>query len=251
MIFYLGTDRANWLERVGVPLFVSHRTLRGRKTMPRALGPWALDSGGFTELSMHGRWLTSEAEYVEAVARYYEEIGQLDWAAPQDWMCEPWIIEKTGLSVREHQERSIASFVSLRGRGPFVPVLQGWAVSDYFDHAQQYADAGVDLSAEKVVGIGSICRRGGTSAAEEIAAGLQAEGIRLHGFGLKVTALRKIAWALHSADSMAWSYGARRRGSPMIEGHPHRTCNHCVPWALQWRERVLASANSPQQMVLA
>jgi hypothetical protein len=37
-------------------------------------------------------------EYAGLVARYAEEIGGMDWAAPQDWMCEPWIIEKTGLS---------------------------------------------------------------------------------------------------------------------------------------------------------
>jgi hypothetical protein len=82
------------------------------------------------------------------VNRYADEIGQLDWAAPMDWMCEPWIVEKTGLSVREHQERTVANYLALRDRGPFIPVLQGWTLEDYETCVDLYAQAGVDLSAE-------------------------------------------------------------------------------------------------------
>jgi hypothetical protein len=57
---------------------------------------WALDSGGFTELFIHGRWVTPAAAYVEAVDHYAERIGGMDFAAPQDWMCEPVMIERTG-----------------------------------------------------------------------------------------------------------------------------------------------------------
>ncbi len=46
-----------------VPLFLSHQTLAGRRSLPRALGPWALDSGGFTEPSLHGRWTLSAKDY--------------------------------------------------------------------------------------------------------------------------------------------------------------------------------------------
>jgi hypothetical protein len=69
-----------------VPLLVSHRRLAGRRTLPRATGRWALDSGGFTELSIHGRWRFDEHTYVAAVRRYATEIGRLDWAAPMDHM---------------------------------------------------------------------------------------------------------------------------------------------------------------------
>src|SRR5206468_1710371 len=79
--FYLGTHRPNWLGLLNVPLFVSHRTLGPRKSLPKASHRWALDSGGFTELSMHGKWLTGVDEYVEAVHRYSERIGLLAWAA--------------------------------------------------------------------------------------------------------------------------------------------------------------------------
>jgi hypothetical protein len=87
MKFYLGTHQPAWLSRgLGIPLLVSHRRLVGRRSLPRATGPWALDSGGFTELSLYGRWLTDARTYVAAVRRYSEEIGYLDWAASQDWM---------------------------------------------------------------------------------------------------------------------------------------------------------------------
>jgi hypothetical protein len=43
--FWLGTHKPGWLARTEVPLFVSHRTLGGRRELPRARGPWALDSG--------------------------------------------------------------------------------------------------------------------------------------------------------------------------------------------------------------
>lgn len=93
--FYLGTHQPSWLANAGVPLFVSHRRLAGRKTLPRAVAGWALDSGGFSELSLYREWRTSPVDYVAAVRRYDNEIGMLEWAAPQDWMCEPPMLDKT------------------------------------------------------------------------------------------------------------------------------------------------------------
>lgn len=84
---YLGTHKACWLARTTVPLFLSRRTLAPMKKLPRATCPWALDSGGFTELSMRGSWdALPAAEYVALVRRFRDEIGSLAWAAPQDWM---------------------------------------------------------------------------------------------------------------------------------------------------------------------
>lgn len=64
MDFYLGTHQPAWLTKAAVPLFVSHRRLVGRTRLPRAATSWALDSGGFSELSLHGEWQTDPAEYV-------------------------------------------------------------------------------------------------------------------------------------------------------------------------------------------
>lgn len=127
--FYLGAHQPHWLRLAGFPLFVSHRQLARRSLRPAA-GRWALDSGGFTELSMHGQWVTPAAAYAEAVAGYAERVGGLDFAAPQDWMCEPQMISRTGLSVREHQDRTVANYLELRALAPdlpFIPVVQGLA----------------------------------------------------------------------------------------------------------------------------
>lgn len=239
--FYLGSHMPHWLRRPDVPLFVSHRRLARNKGVPRAATRWALDSGGFTELSMFGEWRTTPGEYVQAVARYATEIGRLDWAAPQDWMCEPWIVAKTGLSVHEHQRRTVDNFIELRQLsegGPFIPVLQGWEPDDYLRHIDMYDEAGIDLTDHNTVGLGSVCRRQDT---DEIGALIETitgiVGPRLHGFGVKGAGIRRYGYLLRSADSMSWSARGRR-----IQPCPHRgvtSCANCWDHALAWRSRAL------------
>ena len=244
--FYLGTHMPAWLWNplfLGVPLFVSRRRFARRKgEHPRATTDWALDSGGFTELSMHGRWQFDARRYVEQVRQYRDELGRMEWAAPQDWMCEPSILAKTGLTVREHQLRTTQNLLELRELAPeihFVPVVQGWVESEYLDHVEQYAKAGVDLRLEPRVGVGTVCRRQGTHEAESILRALAAEGLRCHAFGAKVTGLRRYADAIASADSLAWSFRARKIGRLPGCTHAHH-CANCPRWALLWRAELLA-----------
>jgi hypothetical protein len=238
VIFYLGSHETSWLEKLDVPLFISHRRLAKRRRLPLARCDWALDSGGFTELALHGAWHTSVSEYVEAVQRYGEEIGRLQWAAPMDWMCEPFMLETTGLSLEAHQEKTVANYLDLRGQGPFIPVLQGWTVTDYERCVDLYESAGVDLAAEPLVGVGSICRRQSTAEVAHIMRVLNDAGIRTHGFGVKKQGISNYARLLSSADSMAWSYAARRRWP--LPGCTHKHCTNCPRFALRWREEVLA-----------
>lgn len=238
MKFLLGTHETSWLAKVEVPLFISHRRLKKRRRLPVASCDWALDSGGFTELSLFGGWATATDEYVEAVQRYSEEIGRLLWAAPMDWMCEPLILAKTGLSVREHQLRTVTSYLELRSRGPFIPVLQGWTPQDYMRCIELYQSAGVNLAEAPVVGIGSVCRRQSTAEIGQIALILHQAGIRSHGFGVKKAGVERYGRLLASADSMAWSYSARR--SPPLPGCRHAHCSNCLRYALAWRKELLA-----------
>lgn len=245
MKFYLGTHRPNWLgdaRFVDVPLFVSRRTLEPIRKLPRAVTRWALDSGGFTELSMHGAWKTAPAEYVAQVRRFRDEVGSLDWVAPMDWMCEPIMLEKTGLTVGEHQVLTVRNFLELRALAPdlpFVPVLQGWALSDYWRCQELYEVAGVELAREPLVGVGTVCRRQGTSKASLIMRTLASGGLRLHGFGFKTQGLASCGDALASADSLAWSYSARRAAP--LPGHEarHKNCANCADYALMWREDLM------------
>lgn len=249
MIFYLGTHKAHWLadERFrDVPLFVSRRTLAGRKTLPRAVGPWALDSGGFTELQMHGRWVSTPEEYARDVRRFRDAIGGMVWAAPMDWMCEAAIIEGapgfagTGLSVGEHQVLTVRNLLDLRRLAPdlpWAPVLQGWTLADYRRCIDLYVCAGIDLDREPVVGVGTMCRRQDTREAARILESLAGDNLALHGFGFKVQGLRRAGHRLRSADSLAWSLDARF--SPPMPGHRHATCANCADYALAWRARML------------
>jgi hypothetical protein len=236
--FYLGTHETSWLERLTVPLFISHRRLAKRVRLPRATSPWALDSGGFSELALFGEWRTTAEEYVAAVARYEAEIGHLEWAAPMDWMCEPFMIEKTGLSVCEHQKRTVESYLELRDRGPFIPVIQGWTVDDYEACVELYDAKGVDLRRSPLVGLGSVCRRQNTAEFGVIVRRLAEYGISLHGFGVKKAGIEGYGDMLTSADSMAWSSRARRDWP--LRGHTHQSCTNCSEYALRWRDELLA-----------
>jgi hypothetical protein len=230
---YLGSHHAtNRWWALGVPLFVSVRVLKERKRLPYAFAPWALDSGGFTELLTYGKWQTSEAEYVRHIWRL-RGIGRLAWVAPQDWMCEPEMIARTGLTVREHQERTVSSFVSLREQlgALVVPVLQGYSPREYDRCVSLYQDAGIDLQAEPLVGLGSVCKRSRTKEAVRLVRYPSDHKLRLHGFGLKGDTFLALRGLLASADSMAWSYGARRAG---------RNANS-ITEATAWREKLLAA----------
>lgn len=244
MRFFLGTHQADWLDKVDVSLFVSTRRLKKRKTLPRARAAWGLDSGGFTELSTYGQWTVKPKDYVREVRWYAEDIGDLAFAAPQDWMCEPWIIEKTGLSIEEHQRLTVENYLELKTLGdelPFIPVLQGWRKDDYHRHADAYGKAGVDLAAEPLVGLGSVCRRQEMTEAEDIVLSLRP--LKLHGFGFKTTGLKRYGYLLESADSMAWSYAGRRRGTCLE--YKSRCANH-LHWALAWREQALTGLEYQQ-----
>ena len=247
--FLLGTHQPEWSERTGVHLFLSARRLRKRKRLPRAMCPWSLDSGGFSEIKLHGTWQTTPQQYLAEVRRWRDEVGNLQWAAVQDWMCEPFMLRKTGKTVVEHQRRTTWSYLTLKSLAPevwWVPVLQGWTIDDYLRHLEEYHRAlPFPLSGFRLVGVGSVCRRQGTSEALEIfqAISLECPGIRLHGFGLKTLGLERCAPYLASADSMAWSARARRayhHDRIRLCGDKHKGgCANCLPWALSWREKVV------------
>lgn len=197
--------------------FVSVNRLRDRKG-PFAVGDWIMDSGAFSEISAHGRYRHSVGDYAAEIRRWSEN-GRLLAAVSQDFMCEPWIVEKTGLSVAEHQRLTIERYDELVWEdtaGVYImPVLQGYAPEDYVRHVGMY---GVDRLAHGAwVGVGSICKRNANPrAVEAVLRAIKAArpDLRLHGFGLKATALRSalVFDLLHTADSMAWSFHARKQG---------------------------------------
>src|SRR5215510_3580242 len=242
-MFWLGLARANWLERARVPSMVSFRILQGRRRFPSAAGSWFQDSGGFTELSLYGRYQTSPREYVRRTRLHADEIGQLEWVAIQDWMCEDLVLSKTGLTVRDHQLRTVQSYLELRELDPslpWLPVLQGQALDDYRHHVDMYARSGIDLASMPLVGLGTVCRRQHTMVAVRLIQGLANLKLRLHGFGLKITSLIRTRDLLASSDSMSWSLDGRYpQGGRCRRIRDHQKCNNCLDYALLWRHRLM------------
>lgn len=195
--------------------FISVNRLRGRKG-PFEVSDWIMDSGAFTEISTHGQYRHSVAEYADHIRRWRFN-GRLLAAVAQDWMCEPFILARTGLSVQQHQQLTVERYDALiaEDTGVYIlPVLQGFAPSDYVDHMRLYGDR---LQIGQWVGVGSVCKRNGDPnqvAAVLLAIKKERPDLMLHGFGLKTTALANplVRNLLHSADSMAWSFSARKQG---------------------------------------
>lgn len=256
MIFYLGTHEPCWIGRSPLPLFVS-ATRAARFGRRAALAGWALDSGGFTQVTKHGGWTLEPAAYVDLVRHLATRAPGLQWAAPQDWMCEPEALHATGLTVDDHQARTVDNFLQLRDLAPdlpFVPVLQGWAPGEHEACAARYEAAGIHLENEPLVGIGTICRRHDTDEIAGIVRRLHSAGYRLHGFGVKTGGIVRYRHLLTSADSLAWSYravkAARHGEGPLGEGCTHRACGNCYRWAHQWHARIDAIEPEPEQLQL-
>lgn len=244
MRFYLGAQEVCWLGRADVPMFLSARRLqRIKRRFPHALAPWVLDSGGFTMIAREGAYPDGWLDELARLGRIGRDaIGRLEWVAHPDWMCEPEILQRTGLTVDEHLRRTVASYIEAKTRHPdlpWAPVLQGWQLADYLRCVELYREAGVDLTAEPIVGVGTICSRQGTAEATAILAALGALGLKLHAFGLKTEGHRAIGDTIASADSMAWSLHARRN-KIRLPGCTHKGhCGNCMRYALSWRRRIL------------
>lgn len=253
--FYVGAKKAHWLLATDVPLFLTYSLLVDRVSLPRARGPWALDPNGFEMLRLNGRYTFAAAKYAADVQRYQREIGGLVFASCMDWMCEEAIrrggqagrlrFVGTGLSVREHQTRTIDSYIELRSLAPevpWLPVLQGGGTPDYHDMLDEYARRGIDLFAEPRVGVGSICRKQATFTATMLLCDLLDLGLSIHAFGFKTAGVEKVVAARahdpaslrrFSCDSMSWS--ACFRFGDEDEKH----LKNKLEGALAWRQHFL------------
>lgn len=271
-LFYLG-GKPSFLWHTDVPLFIPNQHLMNRAGLPGGTGRVGIDSGGFSELQLNGRWTRTPEQYIADLRRYRDHFGErYDWAAPQDWMCEDAIIHGgtfnglrfagTGLSVVEHQRRTVANYLDLCGLDDtlrIIPVIQGRTPAEYERCIDLYDRAGIDLLKEPTVGIGSVCRIQNTDEATDIiehAASILGPD-RLHGFGFKIEGLRRVAHLLRSADSHAWSLDGRRKPGCSFRlprsRKPHQNEANCLRYALEWREtRALPAARygatAPRQL---
>ena len=176
-----------------------------------------MDSGAFTAIKTHGGYLEPASVYAAEIKRWANN-GNLLAAVAQDYMCESVMLERTGMTISQHQALTIDRYddlVACNTGGVYImPVLQGYDPQDYVSHIQQY---GSRLAQGAWVGVGSVCKRNGNiKVIESVLLAIHAErpDLLLHGFGLKTTALSSglVQELLHTADSMAWSFAARMAG---------------------------------------
>lgn len=241
MSFLVGIPEPSWAHRFE-EVFISIARLRRRKAAflpPRRR--WAMDSAGFTEVALNGGYQTSPATFAEEAADWVTRVPGCCFVASQDFMCEPFVLAKTGLTVPEHQRLTVDRFDAISARWaqlvgdgpPILPVLQGYMPDEYLRHLEDYGDR---IGHGAWVGVGSVCKRqGNISLIRELLGAIKRErpDLRLHGFGVKITALQDplIREQLFSADSMAWSFEARKVGQRerQLTGSTQRSPNN-------WRE---------------
>ncbi|TCB90468.1 hypothetical protein E0H26_26970 [Micromonospora zingiberis] len=262
--FYLGVGHPHRLNDSPVPLFLSATTLaryrrRGDDFPVRMNGaPWAGDSGAYAALILRADpeghpWFAHPDEYAAMWTRFQEDVGPPDVIGIQDWPCEPQCLRRTGATVREHQEATLANYLYLAEQFPHVPwlpTLQGWHPWEYVEHHRMYQAAGVDLAGMRV-GVGSLCRRGSQREVARVLGTLAPLGMRMHGFGVSINALRLVGPLLASSDSQAWSATARRerirlpgcthlsRPDPLTGSRVPTDCRNCFRYALAYREEVM------------
>ena len=196
--------------------FVSVHRLKGRKSAFPARR-WIMDSGAFRTIELNGGYPDPVEAYAAEIRRF-ARCGTLLAAVGQDYMCEPFMLAKTGLTVADHQRLTIERYDALLACDVsgvrIMPVLQGYAPADYASHVRQYGDR---LGPRAWVGVGSVCKRNSSPGAIEgvlLAIKRERPDLRLHGFGVKKTSLgsQLVRDLLFSADSMAWSFAARYEG---------------------------------------
>ncbi len=244
----LGGHLPRVAREAGIPIMVSAN--RFAKALPP--GKWrqetpdlegsrvVLDSAGFVAMKLYGGYRWSPESYAELAERLAPE-----WWASMDYCCEPELAKDAG----HVGARQWATLVMLRrcrraaaGQPP-MPVIQGWHRDDYSDHAKDM-DRVLSGDWPDLVGVGSVCRRslwgesGVLSIVDRLDSILPAR-TGLHLFGIKSEAIRYLASCprVRSVDSMAWDYGARKRGHSGVQARGREL--------VRWYSRQLEAVSSP------
>ena len=251
-VFYLGAHQPHWLWRAGFPLFVSHRAAHPpprRSVRLRAGGRWTRAGSPNCRCTAGGspRPRTTPPPSPGTPNR------SAGWTSPPrktgcaNRSCSPAPACRSP-STSTAPSRTTWPFASWRRTcrssrwcraGGWPTTWPAWTCTPR---------PGSTWPVLPRVGLGSVCRRQSTAEIAVIVTALAARGLRLHGFGIKTSGLHQYGHLLASADSMAWSYAARR--APALPGCTgHRNCANCLTYATAWRVphpgRMPPAAGSP------
>lgn len=191
LLFYPGLHQPGDAKHFDRACISIHRLERRRK--PVECADVFVDSGAFTKLEKHGCYPEPVEVYAAQLHRLWSDgVVKISVASCQDYMCEPFMLAKTGLTIADHQRLTIERYGDLvseltrlfDGPPPFevMPVLQGFAIGDYLRHIESY---GARLTPGMWVGVGSVCKRQGRVAIiEDLLSAIKEvrPDLRLHGF---------------------------------------------------------------------
>ncbi len=90
---------------------ISVNRLAGRRS-DFAVERWMLDCAGFTTIATHGGYPEPVSQYAAQIQRW-ASVGKLAWAVSQDYMCEPGMLRRTGLTIADHQRLTIERYDAL------------------------------------------------------------------------------------------------------------------------------------------
>ncbi|ASJ13390.1 deazapurine DNA modification protein DpdA family protein [Thermococcus thioreducens] len=200
------------------PIMVNYATKV--RPIPRNTSKLFIDSGGFSFFFKLREYPDPHEKYLEFVLK-----KNADFFANRDHPCEPEVLHQTGRTVRENQLKTIENQIAIQDLiddqypelgNRFVAVLQGWTIEEYLYMLDEMKSQGL---LTRLIGIGSVCRRGQERQIRRIITTLRAELPRkygLHAFGVKFSVLKyKDVWdALYSADSLAYRWRIDRVKDP-------------------------------------
>lgn len=203
-----------------------------------------MDSGAFSEISINGKYTYSVDEYLGFV-----QLHQPSLFFNMDYMCEPFVLAKTGLTVKQHQQMTVDNQIKIMDRldkydikGQFAGCIQGWKVEDYLTMIDQLKAHGLITHR---MGVGSICRRNSENDIIKVLEAVKHElpSVDLHAFGAKnkILSFPPVHDYVYSSDSMGWSYDGRRVDKkPCAQCYRHcLNCANCHTYMMMWYNRLM------------
>lgn len=225
--FYPGIGATYFIEHLERFIWNFTETLVNRKSpLPIDVQIWMLDSGGFRQVIKYGKYRHTHEKYLSQI-----EMLKPKYFFNMDYMCESFALEKTGLSIKEHIEKTIDNHITILDKlndynikSQFLGVIQGFEVDDYIYCIDRMKEQDI---IQNYMGVGSVCRRNAEREIYEVLNAIHNEipDTKLHAFGVKGTIFdapygSRVVELLHSCDSMAWSmanwHGPDLRGKKRI-----------------------------------
>ena len=195
-----------------------------------------VDSGGFPSSFLYNGYNRSDLEYLHFVRK-----TKADLFALRDYPCEPQILQKYNVTVKDQIHRTLEHHIKLLElserleiKAKPIPVIQGWKIPDYLYCIDLFKEHGLITD---YMAIGSTCRRTAVKETRNVILAVREElpnSIKLHAFGVKLSVLNnKAVWdALYSADSSAWDFWAR------FEKRPLDTFNKSLETCRKYLEKI-------------